>query len=235
MPASKSAPGSTPTSICIKARKGPTWFPVFALPAFVLLIGGIAAPVGAGRFSPNAMPRDPMLVQVGLLKQRFPERANTAVAVVSLSRQKLFLYRDGHLVKTYPVSTSRYGPGNQDGSYKTPLGVHYVKEKIGGDAPLGTIFKGRKNMQKVAQIISNRTKTSDDYITTRILWLSGLEPGINHGEGIDSYARYIYIHGTHEEGLIGQTVSYGCIRMTNSEMIELYDQMQEDDLVLIVE
>ncbi len=189
----------------------------------------------ASRILSNTFERDPVLIEVGALKQRFPGRSQIAVAVVSVSRQKLFLYRNGKIEKAYPVSTSRYGPGNQDGSYKTPLGVHYIKEKIGGDATLGTIFKGRKNTHKVAQIISDQTKSGDDFITTRILWLAGLEPGVNYGEGIDSYGRYIYIHGTHEEGLIGQPVSYGCIRMTNRDVVELYDGMREGDLVLIVE
>ncbi len=176
-----------------------------------------------------------MLVEVAALKERFPDHANRAVAVVSLSHQQLWLYRNGQHVKTYRVSTSRYGAGNKDGSFKTPLGVHYVKEKIGGGMPIGTIFKGRKNTQKLAQIVTEATKTPEDFVTTRILWLAGLEPGVNHGEGIDSYSRYIYIHGTHEEGLIGQPVSLGCVRMTNRDVIEIYDEMQEGDLVLIVE
>jgi len=157
------------------------------------------------------------------------------LAVVSLAKQTLSLYRDGNLIKTYPVSTSKYGAGNRDGSHRTPLGVHSIKEKIGGDAPFGTIFKGRKNTHQVAQIVSDQTKTMDDFITSRILWLEGQEPGINRGEDIDSYARYIYIHGTHEEALIGQPVSIGCIRMRNRDVVELYDWMREGDLVMIVE
>lgn len=154
---------------------------------------------------------------------------------MSVPDQKLFLYRAGRLEKTYPVSTSRYGVGNEAGSNKTPLGVHCIKQKIGGGAPLGTVFKGRRNTGQVTPIVPDPITTSDDLITTRILWLAGLEPGVNRGEGIDSYARYIYIHGTHEEGLIGRPASHGCVRMTNRDVAELYDQMQEDDLVLISE
>jgi len=181
------------------------------------------------------MPRDPLLDSIEALKQRVPVPAHKAVAIVSLSDQTLSLYRDGALVKIYPVSTSKYGAGNKDGSYMTPLGVHRIREKIGGSAPFGTIFKARRNTHRVAQIVSDQTKTPHDFITSRILWLEGQEPGVNRGEGIDSYARYIYIHGTHEEGLIGQPVSVGCIRMRNRDVVELYDQMREDDLVVIVE
>jgi lipoprotein-anchoring transpeptidase ErfK/SrfK len=205
------------------------------MPVFVLMFGCATLSASASPFLSDAMPRDPVLVMVGTLKERFPDHSHTAVAVVSLSNQKLYWYRQGRLVKTYPVSTSRYGAGNKDGSYRTPLGVHRIREKIGGDALLGTIFKGRKNTHQVAQILTDGIKTSHDYITSRILWLDGLEPGINRGEGIDTYSRYIYIHGTHEEGLVGQPVSYGCVRMTNRDVIELYDQMREDDLVVIVE
>lgn len=183
----------------------------------------------------DAMSHDPLLVALAALKQRFPDYSDRSIAIVSISQQKLFLCLDGRVVKTYPVSTSRYGPGNEDGSYKTPLGVHCVRRKIGDDAPIGAIFKERENTRKVARIVNDQTETADDHITTRILWLAGLEPGLNHGEHIDSYSRYIYIHGTHEEGLIGQPVSHGCVRMTNCDVIELYDALHEDDLVMIAE
>lgn len=178
--------------------------------------------------------QDPLLVTISALKAQFPNHRDASVAMISISRQKLLLYRDSRLVKTYPVSTSKYGTGNQDGSLKTPLGVHRVRRKIGTGAPLGAIFKNRENTRQIARIISDRTATSDDFITTRILWLAGLEPGINQGDGIDSYARYIYIHGTHEEGLIGQPASHGCVRMTNRDVLDLFDHIREDDLVLIV-
>lgn len=181
------------------------------------------------------MSQDPLLVTISALKAQFSDHRDASVAVISISRQKLVLYRDSRLVKTYPVSTSKYGTGNRDGSLKTPLGVHRVERKIGAGAPLSAIFKGRENTRQIARIISDRRVTFDDFITTRILWLAGLEPGINQGDGIDSYARYIYIHGTHEEGLIGQPASHGCVRMTGHDVIELYDRMREDDLVLIVE
>jgi lipoprotein-anchoring transpeptidase ErfK/SrfK len=176
-----------------------------------------------------------MLVTLGGLKVRFPEQSYTAVAIVSVSHQDLRLYQRNRLVQTYPVSTSKYGAGNKDGSYMTPLGVHRIREKIGGDALFGTIFKARKDTHQVAQVVTDAVKTPNDYITTRILWLDGLEPGVNQGDSIDSYARYIYVHGTHEEGLIGQPVSFGCIRMSNRDVIALYDQMREGDLVVIVE
>lgn len=181
------------------------------------------------------MPQHPSLIDIDALKMGFPDRTLTTVAVVSIWGQRLVLYGDGRFVRTYPVSTSKYGLGNREGSNQTPLGAHCVREKIGDRAPLGTIFKGRKNTQRLARIITEKIKTDEDFVTSRILWLAGLEPDVNKGEGIDSYARYIYIHGTHEEGLIGQPASHGCVRMTNRDVIELYDRMREDDLVIILE
>ncbi len=210
--------------------------PTLALPVVAVIFGCAASPVSASQLKLQSMPYDPMQAKVKALKARFPDHAGKAVAVISVSHQKLYLYYDDRLVKTYPVSTSRFGSGNKDGSFMTPLGAHRIKAKIGDGAPLGTIFKGRKDTHRVAIINHDKTKTTDeDYITTRILWLDGLEPGINRGKGMDSYARNIYIHGTQEEGLIGQPVSYGCVRMTNRDIAELYDQLQENDLVLIME
>ena len=90
-----------------------------------------------------------------------------------------------------------------------------------------------KQGNKSAKIIKDVIDTEDDHVTSRILWLDGLELGRNKGEGIDSYNRYIYIHGTHEEGLIGQKASHGCIRMFNNDVIDLFDRVQEGTYVLI--
>jgi lipoprotein-anchoring transpeptidase ErfK/SrfK len=210
--------------------------PVLALPVLAAMLGCAASPVKASLFKLNAMSQDPMGAEVIALKVRFPDHADRTVAIISISHQRLYLYRDERLVKTYPVSTSKFGPGNKEGSFMTPLGAHYIRAKIGDGAPLGTIFKGRKDTHRVVRINYDAAKAADkDYVTTRILWLNGLEPGINRGKGIDSYARYIYIHGTHEEHLIRHPVSHGCVRMTNRDVVDLYDEMREGDLVLIVE
>ncbi len=154
--------------------------------------------------------------------------------MVSVGEQKLYLYSDGELVNSYPVSTSRYGTGNKSGSYKPPPGLHRVARKIGDGEPAGTVFRGRVRTGEITEIYYDGRTSEGDYILTRILRLEGLEPGINKGEGIDSYSRFIYIHGTKEEGLIGQPVSSGCVRMRNKDVIELFDIVEEGTLVEII-
>jgi lipoprotein-anchoring transpeptidase ErfK/SrfK len=142
---------------------------------------------------------------------------------VSVSQQKLFLMNKLDTLRSYDISTSKYGLGSESGSHKTPLGLHRVVEKYGDSAPEGTIFKSRINTGRIAEIEMRPQTTKLDYVTTRILWLDGMEPGKNKGGNVDSYHRYIYIHGTHEEGLIGRPASKGCIRMRNNEVIELHE------------
>lgn len=143
--------------------------------------------------------------------------------LVDISDQQLVVYlNDGETLR-YPTSTSKYGIGNLEGSNQTPLGVHVVQRKYGNGLAAGSILKGRVATGEIAPITQNERATGDDYVTSRILWLKGMEPGLNQGPGIDSYERYIYIHGTHEEGLIGQPASHGCIRMINDDVIELYE------------
>ena len=105
--------------------------------------------------------------------------------------------------------------------------------KIGSKAPLNTLFVGRVNTNRTAKIISTLNDSDDDYVTSRILWLDGLEEGINKGKGVDSFNRYIYIHGTHEEGLIGTKASHGCIRMFNNDVIKLYNLINKGTKVYI--
>lgn len=153
--------------------------------------------------------------------------------VVDISTQTLTLYEGLNKLSSFPVSTSKYGTGSESGSDKTPLGMHRVKRKIGAQAPSGTIFKGRVNTGRQAAIQDAPLATQNDFVTSRILWLDGLEPGINSGGDVDSFRRYIYIHGTHEEGLIGQPASHGCIRMKNADVIKLFDLIPENTLVWI--
>ncbi len=178
---------------------------------------------------------DPMTPVLEDLQARFPGHDQHEVAVVSVSEQRLYLFIGGQSARAYPISTSKYGIGSQQGSQKTPLGVHRVRRKIGDEAPVGQIFKGRQDTGEVAALVLEPRATTDDYVTTRILWLDGMEEGVNKGEGIDSFQRFIYIHGTHEEGLIGQPASKGCVRMLNHDVVELYDTLPIDALVAIVE
>ncbi len=154
-------------------------------------------------------------------------------AVVAIEAQRLYLMQDGRLLKAYPVSTSAFGPGAQEGSNQTPLGLHQIKQKIGENEPEGMIFKARKPTGRIANIITEPRDVPEDDVTTRIMWLTGLEPGINQGGKVDSYKRYIYIHGTPEEGLIGRPASHGCVRMLNKDVVDLFDRLPEGTLVYI--
>jgi len=142
---------------------------------------------------------------------------------IDISQQRLYLKQNDNLIKSYPISSSKYGEGSTENSNMTPLGLHVIKEKIGTNVPINTLFISRINTKRTVNIENSRNKTKDDHITSRILWLDGLEEGKNKGKGVDSYSRYIYIHGTHEEGLIGEKASHGCIRMLNNDVIDLYN------------
>jgi hypothetical protein len=132
-------------------------------------------------------------------------------------------------VKFFRCSTSRFGISQVAGSNGTPLGLHRVVEKIGGGWPVGTVFKGRQPVGYTWQGMP------DAKITTRILWLEGLEPGFNRGGSVDSHARYIYIHGTGDETTIGRPMSCGCIHLAADDLIPLFDQLPGGTLVWIAE
>jgi len=131
-------------------------------------------------------------------------------------------------VKKIRCSTSRFGISQAAGSNGTPLGLHRVVEKIGGGWPVGTVFKGRKPVGYTWQGMP------DAKITTRILWLEGLEPGFNRGGNVDSHARYIYIHGTGDQTTIGRPASCGCIHLADADLIPLFDKLPGGTLVWIV-
>ncbi len=150
--------------------------------------------------------------------------------VVDISEQTLTLYDDDQFIKEYDISSSKYGIGSRAGSNKTPLGQHVIAKKIGNDAPQNTIFRARVNTGKRAKIDAE----TEDLVTSRVMWLKGLEKGKNLGSGVDSYKRYIYIHGTPEESKIGSKASHGCIRMLNKEVIELFDLVNENTPVEII-
>ena len=153
--------------------------------------------------------------------------------IIDISEQRLYLIKNSSIIESFPISTSKFGEGSTVNSFKTPLGNHKIKDKIGDNADLNTIFVSRINTKRKASIISEDIDSDDDRVTSRILWLDGQEEGLNKGKGVDSYNRYIYIHGTHEEGLIGQKASHGCIRMFNNDVIYLYDIVKEGTNVYI--
>ena len=152
--------------------------------------------------------------------------------LINIDEQKL-IYKSKFRTYTYSISSSVNGLGNKKDSYKTPFGKHIISEKIGEDLPLGAVFKGRKWTKEVIRPIKEEIDIPEDVITSRILWLDGLEEGINKGGNVDSKERFIYIHGTAEEGLIGKPASIGCIRMKNKDVIKLFNRVKENTKVLI--
>lgn len=152
------------------------------------------------------------------------------IFVVHVSHQTAALFENGTFVKQFPCSTSRFGIGQIEGSNCTPLGLHRVAEKIGGGEPAGTVFKSRQIVGHTSQ-----PEFADAKITTRILWLEGLEPGFNRGTNVDSRARYIYIHGTGDQESIGEPASHGCIHLADADLIPLFDLLPVGTLVWIAE
>ena len=159
--------------------------------------------------------------------------AESAHIEVDISEQRLYLIENSLIKASYPISTSKYGEGSIENSFKTPLGKHSIKEMIGEEAEINTIFTSRINTKRSATIIDQFEDTDNDYVTSRIMWLDGEEDGLNKGGNVDSFRRYIYIHGTHEEGLIGTKASHGCIRMFNYDVIELFNLVNIGTKVLI--
>ena len=159
--------------------------------------------------------------------------AESAHIEVDISEQRLYLIENNLIKASYPISTSKYGEGSIQNSFKTPLGEHSIKEMIGEEAEINTIFTSRINTKRSATIIDQFEDTDNDYVTSRIMWLDGEEDGFNKGGNVDSFRRYIYIHGTHEEGLIGTKASHGCIRMFNYDVIELFNLVNIGTKVLI--
>lgn len=151
---------------------------------------------------------------------------------VRLNTQTLhFFSASGETV--YRISSGKNGPGQDSGSNCTPLGRHYIRAKIGQDAPINTVFKGRRPTgelysSRLAEIFPER-----DWILTRILWLSGRELGYNRLGKVDSMRRYIYIHGTPDSEPMGVPLSHGCIRMRNMDLVELFDMTTVGTDVLI--
>jgi len=143
------------------------------------------------------------------------------IIIIDIKKQNLELYKSFTLIKSFKISSSQYGEGFENGSQKTPLGAHYIKDIIGKNEEPLTIFIGRKPSNKKAKIISGDLRSTEDIICSRIFWLDGLEEGINKGNNVDTYNRYIYIHGTNEESLLGKKASHGCIRMSNNDIITL--------------
>lgn len=136
--------------------------------------------------------------------------------IVSVRDQKMLLVRDGNPVKSYKISTSKFGIGDRPGSNCTPLGRLQVAKKIGANAPMGGVFKSRRPTGEVLR----PNAPGRDPIVTRILWLTGTE-----SRNQNAFRRTIYIHGTPEERRLGSPASYGCIRMGSHDVADLYNRI----------
>lgn len=155
---------------------------------------------------------------------------------INVTEQQLSLLDDaGNVLHQYPVSTSKYGTGNQNGSEQTPLGLHRIKDKLGGAMPVNEVYIGRVPHGNLDECNERGVKLPDDVIMSRIMWLEGMEPGRNQGGYVDSYQRYIYIHGTNHEDSIGTPSSIGCIRMRNQDVVDLFRLVEVGSEVLVEE
>ncbi len=150
---------------------------------------------------------------------------------VSIAEEKLYLFEDKKLKKVFDVSTSRNQPSCVENSNGTPTGLHKIDGKIGANAPLFTVFRGRV----ACGLVSEQTpeEQAKNLITTRIMRLRGLEEGKNAGGNVDTYNRYVYIHGTNQEDKIGTPNSHGCVLLRNNDVVELFDVVNDGSIVLI--
>ena len=155
------------------------------------------------------------------------------VLVVRIRTSTLQFVRKGSVVKSYVVSTSKRPPSNVAHSLGTPRGLHAIAERIGAGQPPGMVFRSRVPTGKHFSEIPDAEAGARSLVTSRILWLGGLEPGVNQGGEVDSHGRYIYIHGTHREDRIGKPLSAGCVLMRNDDIVELYEDVRVGDLVWI--
>jgi UDP-N-acetylmuramate-alanine ligase len=169
------------------------------------------------------------LAQSGLARPGAPPALPERLLVVDAERQVATLIEAEEAVASWPVSTARAGIGGEAGSFRTPPGWHRIRERIGQDAVLGTVFVSR---EPTGETWSGEQR-DDDLILTRVLTLDGVEDGVNRGPGCDSLERYIYLHGTNQEELLGRAVSHGCVRLSNSGIVALFERVREGDYVYV--
>lgn len=152
---------------------------------------------------------------------------------ISIKEQQCRLWLAGACLFAAPVSTALNGAGEQNGSGQTPRGWHQIRACIGAGEPINTVFRGRRPTGEIYSAALAASQPDRDWILTRILWLSGLQPGKNRLGDVDSMRRYIYIHGTPDTEPMGQPRSHGCIRMRNEDVITLFSLVKPGLPVLI--
>jgi hypothetical protein len=143
--------------------------------------------------------------------------------LVDIASQTLTLFEGDQVLASFPVSTGRKGVGESNGSGCTPRGLHRVRIRIGAGCPEGTVFRGRRPTGELYGPELAAAHPDRDWILTRILWLTGCEPGRNRGGCVDTLRRFIYIHGCPDSEPMGNPRSHGCIRMRNRDLVELFD------------
>jgi len=153
--------------------------------------------------------------------------------IIDINEQSLTLSGADGKPHRYSVSTSKFGAGERRDSFKTPRGRHQIRAKIGAGSPAGSVFVGRRPTGEIYSDELNRANPDRDWILTRILWLSGLEPGRNRLGEVDTMRRFIYIHGMPDSEPCGTPGSIGCIRMRNNDIVELFDQVDVGTVVVI--
>lgn len=167
---------------------------------------------------------------------RTAEEQDLVKIIVSVPGQTLSLLSDeGDLMARWPVSTAARGLGEQRGSYCTPRGLHIIRAKIGDGQPENAVFRARRPTGEVYSSELAAEAPERDWILSRILWLSGCEPGRNRLGDVDTMRRYIYIHGCPDSVALGVPASHGCIRMRNRDIIDLFDRVPVGTPVLIEE
>lgn len=152
---------------------------------------------------------------------------------IDIATQSLVYTDPAGQTHRYVVSTSKHGAGERNGSFRTPRGRHQIRAKIGAGSPVGTVFVGRRPTGEIYTESLAGKHPERDWILTRILWLSGLEPGRNRFGDTDTMRRYIYIHGMPDSEPCGEPGSIGCIRMRNDDIVELFDRVQVGTVVSI--
>lgn len=160
--------------------------------------------------------------------------ADGLLVVADTRVQRAFVIEATGLAYEYAMSSSKFGTGSRVDSNQTPLGWHRVAERIGGDQIHGRSFTSRRPDPVVLDPSEWRSDGGKDYVLTRILWLAGLEPGLNAGGNVDSQARCIYIHGTNQEHLLGQPASHGCLRLSNRDVMELFDVSEGREVFCLI-
>ena len=154
---------------------------------------------------------------------------------VSVARQELTVLEQGHCVATFSVSTGKNGVGERNGIEQTPRGRHVIRAKIGAGQPVNSVFVARRPTGEIYSPALREQYPARDWILTRILWLSGLEPGVNRLGAVDTMRRFVYIHGCPDEDRMGVPSSHGCIKMHNDDIIALFDMLPYGTRVFIEE